>query len=61
MSDYCMECFAPAQVTDRGALCEAHYTETRPSCELCGIRAAAALHNGYWQCGVCINTGASYA
>jgi len=57
----CEECAAPAQVTDRGVLCDEHYQDDRPPCEICGLRAAAALHNGYLQCGVCINTGASYA
>jgi hypothetical protein len=58
---YCETCFAPAHVTDRGNLCDEHYDDDRPPCEICGLRAAAALHNGYLQCGVCINTGASYA
>jgi len=54
---FCEECFAPAQMTPRGARCRLH-DHPEVMCEPCGERPAAALHNGLWQCGPCISEGA---
>lgn len=56
LDHYCETCFSPCQMTDRGALCEAHYGAW-VTCEVCGLRDAAALHNGRYACGPCISEG----
>jgi hypothetical protein len=51
---FCDECQRPCEWTDRGSLCDEHYVTV---CEHCGLRPAAALHNGYFSCGRCISEG----
>jgi len=59
VTDYfCEYCFAPAQLTPRGARCPKH-DHPEVMCEPCGERPAAALHNGLWQCSRCISEGAA--